>query len=565
MAVILYDGFDHYATYNTGNSNFFEAANNWVVTSGSSNDIQLAAGRFANSLSLYFNSSADTIKRSLGTARSSLSVGMAFKQDRVNGNNACLQLFNGTTVILSVGVLSSGAVQAVRASTLGSNIICTSASSGLIVTNTWNYLEVELVRNASSGSINIYLNNALVASASTANTGSSDIDGIGLAVQASQHSWFDDLYVTDTSTRLGECRVESLIPDADDSTAWTATLSSTIQLVGRWSGSTTPYVTFTTPPRPNNKMLAMGFTDTGGGGALTYADGWEEIYFFGDTLTGNSGSSYALAKTVDNDLIGSNNGNGTSFSLNCYVLSSSYGSMTTWNYVVEIPYDGDIATDADVQHVAATGGVTPATYTPSEDVTIFMMAMQTGGTTSAIPVFGGTTYDYLSSDGTSLGGRSAAFAIVDVDSGVSITPTITWSGTPTKSVYIMVAVPRQKSRTGSNHVAVWGGYGNADTTKPQYALAASSGLTDQFTLSNLSSDPEAILAVKAVVIAKKDDATTRTITPNINSGGTAGAATAYNLTTSLTMSESIYEVDPNTSAAWTTSGVNNLKLNYTSG
>lgn len=89
-----------------------------------------------------------------------------------------------------------------------------------------------------------------------------------------------------------------------------------------------------------------------------------------------------------------------------------------------------------------------------------------------------------------------------------------------------------------------------------YVIGAAAGNKDYYTMGDLGFNPLTIFAVQAVSQAKKDDATTRTYRANVKSGSTEGHGTTRGLGTSYVIYSDIFETDPNTSAAWTQSGVN---------
>jgi len=122
-----------------------------------------------------------------------------------------------------VGTTSTGQVRFYSGA--GGTVLATSAA-GLIVTGTWAYIEVELTLNSSTGSFSVYVNGALACSG-TGNTlaaggaGGGLILGVRENVHINVPHFFDDIYVTDTATRLGESRVETLRATGDSSVGWT--------------------------------------------------------------------------------------------------------------------------------------------------------------------------------------------------------------------------------------------------------------------------------------------------------------------------------------------------------
>lgn len=102
---------------------------------------------------------------------------------------------------------------------------------------------------------------------------------------------------------------------------------------------------------------------------------------------------------------------------------------------------------------------------------------------------------------------------------------------------------------------------NSETIADGDTSYSSTGTTTHkqlFALGDLTGSPT-IHAVQARSYAKKTDAGTANITPLWRSGGTNYSGTLQNLSASYIWHTEIKEQDPNTAAAWTTSGVNALE------
>jgi hypothetical protein len=210
MSIIWIDGFDLYTQSTVSRKGY-------TGTTGSPNNID--TGRFSGQ-SWRADTNANPMFIPAFTATDTISMGFAYQQANVNSSYttgiAMMAFRNSTTVICKLGVDQNGAIKFGRGD-FTTNNICSSAN-GVIVAGAWNYIEVELVRGSgSAGSVNIYCNGTLVANASSTNTGASSIDNIGITTEAASSGfrYFDDLYVTNTSTKLGECKVETIRPSAD--------------------------------------------------------------------------------------------------------------------------------------------------------------------------------------------------------------------------------------------------------------------------------------------------------------------------------------------------------------
>jgi hypothetical protein len=167
------------------------------------------SGRFAGRSINYFGG-AYFAWAPFSTTSANLSVGFAYQIDRT-GNNGTFLTFRdaGNGDICDLRLTATAALQATRNGT----VLGTSAA-GVLAINAWAYIEVEFVRHATAGVFNVYVNGTAVLSLSSQNTGATDITSIRID-GLNQVQSFDDLYTTDSSTRLGECRVDLLPPSAD--------------------------------------------------------------------------------------------------------------------------------------------------------------------------------------------------------------------------------------------------------------------------------------------------------------------------------------------------------------
>ena len=115
-----------------------------------------------------------------------------------------------------------------------STILATSAEAGPVFTaGTWYYLEIEAFVHDTTGFVRVYRDGNLLVEADNvdtrgqagsdlvemirfiANNGGGTSDGPNIVS-------IDDIYVLDDSTRLGQCRVSTLLPNADTEDAdWT--------------------------------------------------------------------------------------------------------------------------------------------------------------------------------------------------------------------------------------------------------------------------------------------------------------------------------------------------------
>lgn len=96
-----------------------------------------------------------------------------------------------------------------------------------------------------------------------------------------------------------------------------------------------------------------------------------------------------------------------------------------------------------------------------------------------------------------------------------------------------------------------------DTT---YVQSATTGQKDTYAFPNMAHTPAAIYGVQVSMNARKDDAGLRSICSVTRSGGSDTDGATQALSTSYNYYRQILETDPNTSVAWTQSGVNSAEF-----
>lgn len=92
-----------------------------------------------------------------------------------------------------------------------------------------------------------------------------------------------------------------------------------------------------------------------------------------------------------------------------------------------------------------------------------------------------------------------------------------------------------------------------------YVSSSTVGAKDLYDLTDMSFTPLNILGVKLTTYAAKDDITTRTIRNTLKSGSTSANGVTKALSSTPRFFDDIWTTDPNTSAAWTKSGVDALQ------
>lgn len=255
MAIVLVEGFDAYNGI-SGNAGS-PSAGGWVL--GSATYTSLAAGRFGGQA--FSKSSSTAASAYLYKVFGSITqgcLGFALKVTTyTTAASGCLVYLTTDNLSSQLGlrVGTGGEISIGRASgstSDGLGTILGTTSNGVIPLNTWCYIEMEFVISDSVGSINLYVSGTNVLSLSNVDTkanatlstvttlylgDSNSTGGRGVCL-------YDDIYMTNTPTRLGEQRVETLYPNADTAQKqWTAsTGSDNFAMIDETLMSTTDYV-----------------------------------------------------------------------------------------------------------------------------------------------------------------------------------------------------------------------------------------------------------------------------------------------------------------------------------
>jgi hypothetical protein len=226
VSIVVIEGFDYYASVAN------VAAAHWSInsTSGAS----LPAGRFAGQAFRHSGSTQRLLSRSIaGTNTLTLGVAIRFEDpENVSNNHPVIAFMTAAAgAQFRIGLNTSGQVF-IQLGT--STILATSAEAGpAFAANVWYYLEVEAFVHDTTGFVRVYLDGNLLVQIENADTrGQAGTDLVemirlhgntGGGTSDGPNIWsIDDLYVLDASTRLGQCRVSTLLPHADTGDAdWT--------------------------------------------------------------------------------------------------------------------------------------------------------------------------------------------------------------------------------------------------------------------------------------------------------------------------------------------------------
>lgn len=248
MAFELIDGFDLYAD-TTGLAQTFSLTGTVGFNTG--------LGRFSGGAVTI--STKGAIYYQLDATKDYQTVGFAIKATSLPSGLAIYDWMTSSassTSNINAGVVlnSDGSLTIER--DLGANLA--TSASGVIQVDTWHYVEVQIFRSTSSGTCEVFVDGISVVSAvgntSDSNTGSIAVFGNGMYSTTSSIV-IDDVYVNmDASAlpaTLGDCRIETLLPDTDTATAdWTplsgSGFSNIDDAVGTNGDGDTSYISATT-------------------------------------------------------------------------------------------------------------------------------------------------------------------------------------------------------------------------------------------------------------------------------------------------------------------------------
>lgn len=235
MALTLIDGFD---LYNGTGANTGLAAKYTVAQSGTGSGMSLTTGRFSGQClrcTIGASSNQNVNVSRLFTAAGSVSMGFAFRRSSMGDSLPIWWLLNSGTY--QVGLMSNadGSLTAGRYTAITTSTALGSSSPGVILLNTWHYIEIEITISDTVGVFKVYVDGVQVinlTSQDTRNGTPTTVDTYMLGsnkspVGAGANLDYDDLYLTDAATKLGERRVETLYPTSDVAQGFARSTGST--------------------------------------------------------------------------------------------------------------------------------------------------------------------------------------------------------------------------------------------------------------------------------------------------------------------------------------------------
>lgn len=234
MAVVFLEGFDTYNGLGAATTTSVGMAIRWTISDAGNFGLTSAITPYASGQAFRYStgSLSKTAISSIPTI-SAGTIGFAFQ---------LTSLPTGLFDVVTFFVGSAGAAN--RQFSIGFNTVAqlyvgtgTGTMSTAIYTTpdpvplaAWNYLECEFTISNTVGTINFYINGGLFASATGLDTQTQATTAMNTVMLGTYSSsgfgstvYMDDMYITDTATRLGEQRIITVVPASDSTPSqWTA-------------------------------------------------------------------------------------------------------------------------------------------------------------------------------------------------------------------------------------------------------------------------------------------------------------------------------------------------------
>lgn len=256
MSIVFMEGFDYYNGVgpNTG------MTSRWTASSRSG----LVAGRFGGQ-AIQHNTDTATSGFSICLLESSVTsfaCGFALKLPFFGtagaNNGGVFGFYNSTNAQFAFTIRPNAfaGIDIYRQTGINSAAtIVGSTANNILRLSTWHYIECVCDISTTSGSIKLWVDGAQVLNLSNVNNQA----GISDVVDSIVCGWFgsvggggsnqiDDIYVTDTSVRIGERKIETLYPNSDIAQGFIRSSgTSNFSLVDDPQTNTTDYVIGTAP------------------------------------------------------------------------------------------------------------------------------------------------------------------------------------------------------------------------------------------------------------------------------------------------------------------------------
>lgn len=499
MAWFFGDGFDLYQQF----SDAYMGGTYWDSGTASNGYEVASSGRFSGSrgLSQFGNSTSGALVKSSGSNDTTHHINFAYTTTTaLSGTNKLffVTLSDGATAQCTLAVRSDGAILLYSGAASSTTVLAT-YTGAVTATSTWYSFECEVVINGSTGSFKVRKNG---------NT-SDDSSTTGLNTRASANNYANKVTigsVTSTTHTIDDFlwRSDSSVSWAGDVRCFTRMPSTDATAAWTRSGSVVPVTPF-----------AQSTTGVLANGVARYAP-------FIATSSGTVGTAVVSLSA------------GYTGNMKCTLFNDGGTSA------------GTILSSATAISNPVTGN---NTFTFSSPPTVvqgtkywigFDADVNSGSFNTSANTFAGT---YPSSGHNS----STVYASFPVAS-----PVVSSSGL-TCPIFTVNITPT----TISNSMLV------AEVVQDgavSYLSDSTLNDADFYNIQTIGSTPSTILGVVTRGICQKSDAGSRSVALQVKSGGTTSTGTSTALNTTFGWIFKTDTVDPNTSAAWTATAVNNMQI-----
>lgn len=222
--VVLMESFDLYPDVTSTDVGL---RSRWTYDGSTTTNRALSAGRVGGQALQQGNNTGNRCSHYLdiGQNLAGFAVGFAFKYDALaaagltsGASQNMIALMDAAAIHLSLHLHSNGTLQVQR----GASTALGSSAAGLVVSDTWCYIEMVGTIHDTAGTIDVYHDNSLVISLTgqdTRNAANAYINRLRLCCPdgtgANGISHHDDVYVASGATRIGPRRITLMDPAAD--------------------------------------------------------------------------------------------------------------------------------------------------------------------------------------------------------------------------------------------------------------------------------------------------------------------------------------------------------------
>lgn len=225
MALIFTEGFDFLST------TFFRSKG-WVP-----DPTGLTGGQNITRYSFGNSATGESSYKDIGGSRTTVITGVGFTVTVFSAaaTRTLVRFSESSTVHVSVGLNSAGNLAVWTGD--GTTLLATGPAITVNPTTpVWYYMDVEVTVSDTVGVVKVWLDDTLVINLSgvdTRNGGTGIINRMAYGRTAvSITQYLDDIYCLDTTgttnnAKIGTCRIETLLPNADSATTWTRNTGAT--------------------------------------------------------------------------------------------------------------------------------------------------------------------------------------------------------------------------------------------------------------------------------------------------------------------------------------------------